>query len=92
MDLNHHGAPSQTKKFYREVNHRIFVNRSLHLEKIKFFGFDMDYTLAEYRTPDLEESAFKCALERLIQLGYPSAISDFQYDSKFPGNLYSNLK
>lgn len=25
---------------------RIFVNRSLHLEKIKFFGFDMDYTLA----------------------------------------------
>lgn len=52
----------------------------------------MDYTLAEYRTPDLEESAFKCALERLIQLGYPSAISDFQYDSKFPGNLYSNLK
>ena len=25
---------------------RIFVNRSLHLEKIKFYGFDMDYTLA----------------------------------------------
>lgn len=26
--------------------HRIFVNRSLALEKIKCFGFDMDYTLA----------------------------------------------
>ena len=26
--------------------YRIFVNRSLHLEKIKFYGFDMDYTLA----------------------------------------------
>lgn len=25
---------------------RIFVNRSLHLENIKFYGFDMDYTLA----------------------------------------------
>lgn len=25
---------------------RIFVNRSLALEKIKCFGFDMDYTLA----------------------------------------------
>ncbi|CAH0383423.1 unnamed protein product [Bemisia tabaci] len=24
----------------------IFVNRSLHLENIKFYGFDMDYTLA----------------------------------------------
>jgi hypothetical protein len=25
---------------------RIFVNRSLHMENIKFYGFDMDYTLA----------------------------------------------
>ena len=25
---------------------RVFVNRSLSLDKIKFFGFDMDYTLA----------------------------------------------
>lgn len=25
---------------------RIFVNRSLHLENIKYYGFDMDYTLA----------------------------------------------
>lgn len=28
------------------VTRRIFVNRSLALEKIKCFGFDMDYTLA----------------------------------------------
>jgi hypothetical protein len=33
---------------------RIFVNRSLHLEKIKFYGFDMDYTLAEYKAPEFE--------------------------------------
>lgn len=25
---------------------RVFVNRSLAMEKIKCFGFDMDYTLA----------------------------------------------
>jgi len=25
---------------------RIFVNRNMLMEKIKFFGFDMDYTLA----------------------------------------------
>lgn len=24
----------------------VFVNRSLMLEKVKFYGFDMDYTLA----------------------------------------------
>lgn len=28
------------------VSHRVFVNRSLAMEKIKCFGFDMDYTLA----------------------------------------------
>ena len=33
---------------------RVFVNRSLHLEKIKFYGFDMDYTLAEYKSPEYE--------------------------------------
>ena len=25
---------------------RVFVNRSLYLERVKFYGFDMDYTLA----------------------------------------------
>lgn len=34
---------------------RIFVNRSLHLENIKFYGFDMDYTLAEYKSPQYEQ-------------------------------------
>jgi 5' nucleotidase family len=34
--------------------YRIFVNRSLHLENIKFYGFDMDYTLAEYKSPQYE--------------------------------------
>ena len=33
---------------------RVFVNRSLHMEKIKFYGFDMDYTLAEYKSPEYE--------------------------------------
>ena len=33
---------------------RIFVNRSLALEKIKYYGFDMDYTLAEYKSPEVE--------------------------------------
>lgn len=32
--------------FHQFCHCRIFVNRSLHMENIKFFGFDMDYTLA----------------------------------------------
>lgn len=77
------GKPS-SRKYYRDVPHRVFVNRSLHLEKIKFFGFDMDYTLAEYKSPMLEASAFKFAVHRLISMGYPAAIADFEYDNSFP--------
>lgn len=72
------------RKYYREMHHRVFVNRSLHLEKIKFFGFDMDYTIAEYKTPHLESAAFKFAVNRLISMGYPAEIVDFEYDALFP--------
>jgi hypothetical protein len=91
------GCSTVSKKYYRNMHHRIFVNRSLHLEKIKFFGFDMDYTLVEYRSPELESVAFNFAVERLISMGYPSAIKDFEYDSLFPirglwfDTLYGNL-
>ena len=34
---------------------RVFVNRSVNLEKIKIFGFDMDYTLAVYKSPQYEK-------------------------------------
>lgn len=32
--------------YKHDPSQRVFVGRSLRLEKIKFFGFDMDYTLA----------------------------------------------
>lgn len=69
---------------YRMNMHRIFVNRSMHLEKIKFFGFDMDYTLAVYNNPDFESLSFDLVKQRLIDMGYPSDISAFIYDPTFP--------
>lgn len=41
-----HGAPHHMRKYRRDANQRVFVNRSLSMEKIKYFGFDLDYTLA----------------------------------------------
>lgn len=35
-----------TSKIRTSSPSRVFVNRSLAMEKIKCFGFDMDYTLA----------------------------------------------
>ncbi len=51
------------------VSVRIFVNRSLSLEKIKFYGFDMDYTLAEYRSPEYEKMGFDMIKNYLVEIG-----------------------
>ena len=76
---------NQTVRPYkREAKHRVFVNRSLYLDKIKFFGFDMDYTLAVYKSPEYESLGFQLVIQRLISIGYPKAIGDFEYDAAFP--------
>ncbi|KAI0209684.1 Cytosolic purine 5'-nucleotidase [Lamellibrachia satsuma] len=67
----------------REVQHRVFVNRSLHLEKINFYGFDMDYTLAMYKSPVYESVSFDLVVQRLVAIGYPDDIKDFKYDPTF---------
>ncbi|CAH8606308.1 unnamed protein product [Dicrocoelium dendriticum] len=68
----------------RETKHRIFVNRSLQLDTIRFFGFDMDYTLAQYKSPAYEELAFDILKHRLVHIGYPEEILSFQYEPAFP--------
>ncbi|XP_035785182.1 cytosolic purine 5'-nucleotidase-like isoform X2 [Anopheles albimanus] len=91
------GGESTTKKYYRKAEHRIFVNRSMHLENIKFYGFDMDYTIAEYKSPQYEQLGFDLVKERLVSLGYPVEILQFEYDPSFPvrglwfDSLYGNL-
>jgi 5'-nucleotidase len=85
------------KKYYRSSHHRIFVNRSLSLEKIKYFGFDMDYTLAEYRSPEFEGLSYRLAVKKLVDMGYPKELSDTNYDPTFPlrglllDSLYGNF-
>ncbi|KAG6795169.1 cytosolic purine 5'-nucleotidase isoform X1 [Apis mellifera caucasica] len=95
--LQHENDPSGNKKWYRQASQRIFVNRSLHLENIKFYGFDMDYTLAEYKSPEYEQLGFTLLKDRLVSLGYPEEIKAFEYDPSFPvrglwfDSLYGNL-
>jgi len=59
----------------------VFVNRSLSLDKIKFFGFDMDYTLAVYKSPQMEELGFELARDR-----YPV----FMYFTQYLQNVIYN--
>jgi 5'-nucleotidase len=54
------------------------------MQKIKFFGFDMDYTLAEYKSPEYEEMTLHVLMERLVSIGYPQELKDLRYDPSFP--------
>ncbi|XP_038070687.1 cytosolic purine 5'-nucleotidase-like isoform X2 [Patiria miniata] len=78
------GSQPHHKKYRRQTHKRIFVNRSLNLEKIKFFGFDMDYTLAMYKSPQYEQLGFDLVVERLVSIGYPQELYSFVYDPCFP--------
>uniref|UniRef100_A0A671T2N3 Cytosolic purine 5'-nucleotidase-like n=1 Tax=Sinocyclocheilus anshuiensis TaxID=1608454 RepID=A0A671T2N3_9TELE len=76
---------------------KVFVNRSLAMEKIKCFGFDMDYTLAVYKSPEYESLGFDLTVERLVSIGYPQELLGFVYDPTFPtrglvfDTMYGNL-
>ncbi|KAG7346317.1 HAD superfamily hydrolase [Nitzschia inconspicua] len=69
--------PPKTKLSVRDI----FCNRELNLSQIKAIGFDMDYTLAQYKQPAFDQLAFDGAKEKLVhKLGYPEQVLDFQYD------------
>ncbi|XP_068191062.1 5'-nucleotidase, cytosolic II, like 1 [Antennarius striatus] len=75
----------------------VFVNRSLTLENIKCYGFDMDYTLAMYKSPDYESLGFELLKDRMVSIGYPHEILRYTYDPSFPtrglvtDTMYGNL-
>uniref|UniRef100_A0A673WRF0 5'-nucleotidase, cytosolic II, like 1 n=1 Tax=Salmo trutta TaxID=8032 RepID=A0A673WRF0_SALTR len=78
-------------------DYRVFVNRSVTLENIKCYGFDMDYTLAAYKSPDYEDLGFELLRDRLVSIGYPHELLRYNYDPTFPtrglvfDTMYGNL-
>uniref|UniRef100_A0A8C5GXC1 Cytosolic purine 5'-nucleotidase-like n=1 Tax=Gouania willdenowi TaxID=441366 RepID=A0A8C5GXC1_GOUWI len=62
---------------------KVFVNRSVTLENIKCYGFDMDYTLALYKSPDYESMGFELIRDRMVSIGYAHEILRYTYDPSF---------
>uniref|UniRef100_A0A7N8WQ35 5'-nucleotidase, cytosolic II, like 1 n=1 Tax=Mastacembelus armatus TaxID=205130 RepID=A0A7N8WQ35_9TELE len=87
----------QTSAEFVMFDHRVFVNRSLTLENIKCYGFDMDYTLATYKSPDYESLGFELMRDRMVSVGYPHELLRYTYDPSFPtrglviDTIYGNL-
>lgn len=62
---------------------RVFCNRNLRMSKIQAVGFDMDYTIANYKR-DFDQLAFDLALHRLVEkFNFPATVRQFTYDPDF---------
>jgi 5'-nucleotidase len=62
---------------------RVYVNRSISMDRIKYIGFDMDHTLVVYKSPEYDILAYDLTVDRLIATGYPKSIKDIKYDPSF---------
>lgn len=59
----------------------VFCNRELSMNGIRAIGFDMDYTLAQYKQPAFDQLAFDGAKSKLVhKLGYPEKVLALEYD------------
>ena len=62
---------------------RVFCNRNLRLDRTRFIGFDMDYTLARYTTA-IEHLQAEMVLDRMVsKYGYPRQVLEARYDPGF---------
>ena len=60
---------------------RVYVNRNLRLDRIEMVGFDMDYTLAIYDQPRIEQLSIQATLDKLcLNKGYPNEIRQLAFD------------
>lgn len=58
-----------------DVARQIFCNRSLNMKNIVAVGFDMDYTLAQYKPETFESLAYQGTIKKLVSdLGYPREV------------------
>jgi len=63
---------------------RVFCCRSLRFDQVELVGFDMDYTLAAYRQPEMDRLAARATLRRLVEAGYPPELANVDCPYDFP--------
>jgi 5'-nucleotidase len=64
--------------------HKLYALRTLPLGEIRAIGFDMDHTLARYRSPEIDELAFKKSARLLVRdRGYSPWLLEVEYDPAF---------
>ncbi len=63
---------------------KLYALRTLPMGEIRAIGFDMDHTLARYKSPEIDELAFKKAARLLVrERGYSPWLLEIEYDPDF---------
>lgn len=64
--------------------HQVYCNRDLNMRKVEAIGFDMDYTLAQYKQQAMDVLSVEKTLERLVEhRDYPSDILEIEPRPEF---------
>ncbi|XP_024977103.1 5'-nucleotidase domain-containing protein 4-like isoform X2 [Cynara cardunculus var. scolymus] len=64
-----------------DIGKHIFCNRAVNMKNIVAVGFDMDYTLAQYKPETFESLAYNGTVKKLvINLGYPNELLNWSFD------------
>eukprot|EP00250_Pteridium_aquilinum_P009129 c18461_g1_i2 orf=176-1831(-) len=67
-----------------DMRKQIFCNRSLNMKSIVAVGFDMDYTLAQYKSETFETMAYHGTIKKLVyDLGYPQELLQWTFDWQY---------
>ncbi|XP_031261228.1 5'-nucleotidase domain-containing protein 4 isoform X3 [Pistacia vera] len=67
-----------------DMGKQIFCNRSLNMKNIVAVGFDMDYTLAQYKPETFETLAYNGTIRKLVyDLGYPEELLEWSFDWRY---------
>eukprot|EP00240_Pyramimonas_obovata_P002396 CAMPEP_0118946524 /NCGR_PEP_ID=MMETSP1169-20130426/44352_1 /TAXON_ID=36882 /ORGANISM="Pyramimonas obovata, Strain CCMP722" /LENGTH=512 /DNA_ID=CAMNT_0006892513 /DNA_START=525 /DNA_END=2063 /DNA_ORIENTATION=+ len=53
------------------------------MKSIKAVGFDMDYTLAQYKEEEFESLAYYETIKKLVSLGYPECLYEFKVNTRY---------
>jgi HAD superfamily 5'-nucleotidase-like hydrolase len=63
---------------------KLFPLRNVHFRDIKALGFDMDYTLSHYRSPEIDELAYRTSVGLLVrEKGFPAWLLETHFDPRF---------
>lgn len=62
---------------------RVYVNRSLRMDRVEWVGFDMDYTLAIYNQDEIDRLSIEATVKKLVQRGYPPVLAEATFDTRY---------